>query len=230
MSKSARFYAISIVTAGIATILAALALWPSRSWSLFLACLALAGVGGTLKVRVPGLTGTLSPSFVPLLFAISKMSWQEATIAAAVAGVVQCVWSAKRFPTALQIAFNASVLAISSGAAFAVSRSVSAAGSLVQFASAALVFHVVNAIAVAAIFCLLNGSPLANAWRSCHFWSFSYHLAGGLVAFIWAQADVSASAMVSVLGIMMLYLMKNYYAEWVRRITPSQAPVTHHAG
>ena len=186
---------------------------------VFTGCLALALVGAAFKVRVPGIAGTLSPSCVPILFAVGTMTWQETVVIALLAAFVQCLWRAQRRPTLLQIAFNAAALSLSSGIAYAVSHSLAARAPLVLFAAAALVYQVANAAAVATILCLLEGGPLSSVWRNCHLWSFPYHLAGGAVALVWAQAAMPAGVSVSVLVALTLYLMKTFYGEIVARST-----------
>lgn len=221
MSKPARLYAFMVVAIGGLTLAGALTRWSCASSSVFLVCLGLALVGATFKVRLPGLTGTISPSFVPFLFAIGTMSWQETAIVAASAGIVQSVWRAKHFPTRLQIAFNGAMLAVSCSLAFGVSRTVCPSAQPVRFAVAALVFQVSNAFAVATILCLLEGSPLRGVWRSCHFWSFPYHLTGGMLAWMWTQANLTAGLSVGILGAVLLYSMSTFYADCVRRIGAS---------
>lgn len=70
---------------------AGISLWSYPSPPLLLVCLGLALLGATFKVPVPGLTGTISPAFVPILFAAGKMNWQETVVIAALAGLTQCV-------------------------------------------------------------------------------------------------------------------------------------------
>src|SRR5687767_997803 len=117
MPSKALLFAVSLIVAGAATIVAALSLWSSDSAGGFLLCLGLAVLGATLKVPVPGLTGTISPSLVPVLYSIGRMDWQETVLIATLAGLTQCLWRPRRVPTTLQVLFNGANFAISSGLA-----------------------------------------------------------------------------------------------------------------
>lgn len=221
MPKPARLYAFAAIATGGLTIVGALVLWTCPSSTAFLTCLGLTLLGATFKVRLPGLTGTISASFVPLLFAIAGMSWQETAIMAVSAGIVQSVWGAKPCPTLLQIAFNGAALTISSTFAFGISRPFGSSGLWVRVCVAAMVFQMANVIAVSLILCLLNSSPLGGVWRNCHFWAFPYHLTGGVLASVWAQVPLTVGLSTVFLGAAMLYLMSTFYAEYVRRIGDS---------
>lgn len=217
MPKRALLYAIGLVIAGSVILGSALLQWPGYSTQAFLLCLGLALLGATLKVAVPGMTGTISPSVVPILFAAGKMSWQEAVVIAAFAGLVQCVWRPKRKPTLLQVLFNGANFAISTGVAYSVSRQVATSAPLLSFFVAAIVFQLVDTVSVATILSLIQETPIRSLWRNCHVWSFPYILAGGGFAAAWAQASLPASFSVTVLCAITLYLMTTFYQEIVTR-------------
>ncbi len=221
MPKKAYLFAVCLSLTGFTTVAAALPLWPGGSPAAFLLCLALAVLGATFKAQVPGMTGTISPSVVAVLFAIGKMSWQETVVIAAAAGVAQCMWRAKRTPTKLQIAFNGANLALSSGVAYIVSHRVAASAPLLLFLVAAVVYQLLDALAVSTILSLLEEKPLRGLWRNCHLWSFPYMLAGGAFAAVWAQSGLPASFATMTIGAILLYLMSTFYQEIVARTCPA---------
>lgn len=217
MPRKARYYATSVLAAGCLLLASALTGWTCASTVRFIACLLLALAGATFKIRVPGIAGTISPSFVPILLAAGIMSWPETVLIALAAGVVQCIWRAKRKPTLLQAGFNGAAVGISIGVAYAVSRSVAGSSAVVLFIAAALVFHLVNTVTVAAVLCLLEEAPLRRVWGSCHMWSFVYHLAGGAVAYTWSIADPRNGVTACVVAVITLYLMSAFLGEVASR-------------
>jgi len=219
MPKRARLYALLIIAAGTMVLAAAAATWSHASHSLFAGCLVLAAAGATFKVRVPGIVATISPTCVPILFAIGTMSWQATAFVALLGAVVQCFWRARRRPTLIQVAFNGSSLMLSGCLAYAVAHSVAPQTPLVLFGVAALIFQMANSLAVATILCLLQGGSLRSVWKNCHFWSFPYQLACGAVALAWAHAGLTASLSISVLVAITLYSMSAFYGEIVARST-----------
>ena len=213
MPKSALLFARSVVILGSGVAIAALAQWSFDSPSTFLLCLALATLGSTLKVALPGVAGAISPNLMPILFAIVKLSWQESVIIAGIAGVTQCLWRPKRNPTALQVLFNGANLAVSAAVAQLVSSSLTEASSLLIFFVAAIIYQLVNTISVATVLSLLEAVPTRALWRNIHLWSFPYALASGGFAGIWASAIIPAAFSTAVICAVVLYLMNAFCEE-----------------
>src|SRR6185436_18445064 len=69
----------------------------------FLACLSLACIASTMKVRLPRLHGTISVNFVFILLAVTQLSLVEALIVAGIGTLVQCLWRAKTRPKLVQV-------------------------------------------------------------------------------------------------------------------------------
>src|SRR5579864_5195242 len=154
--------------------------------TLFWACLAVALFAATLKVRLPGVEGTFSLGFVGSLVAIQELDFAEAVVVGTLVGVTQSLWRPIRRPLAIQVAFNAANVAISTAVAYGAYR-----GGLVNdssnscallLLSAATLFYVVNTATVAGVLCLLEHKPLAHMLEHWCVWSFSYYLAGALLA------------------------------------------------
>src|SRR5258706_5536786 len=88
----------------------------------YLACLSLACIASTMKVRLPGLHGTISVNFVFILLAVTQLSLVEALIVAAAATLVQCLWRTKTQPKLVPVLFNTSTVVISTALAFLAGR------------------------------------------------------------------------------------------------------------
>src|SRR5438874_1652173 len=61
--------------------------------------LGLAGLASRMKVRLPGVTGTMSVNFVFILLGILEMDHLETLAIGCFAGILQCVWHAKKRPS-----------------------------------------------------------------------------------------------------------------------------------
>ena len=218
MPIHAKYYAWAIIATGAAAAAAAAALWTCQSPTRFLACLCLALLGATFKVKLPGMEGCISPSFVPMLYAVGTMGWQETVVMAAAAGIMQSLWRTSQPVKPIQILFNGANLAIAIGAGFAIGHSIAPDQILAQLGVAVVVFEVLNTLSVSTIVCLVTGSPLRSIWNNCHLWTFPYHLGGALLACVWTQSDVALSLSVSVLAAATLYLMSAFYQELVGRV------------
>ena len=198
-------YARLMVLAGVLLVAMVCLDWHSQDLRRFVMFAAVVAVCACLKVRLPGMTGTLSIGFVPLLVAIVEFSLSEAVILAIIAAVMQCIWRTLRRPSAMQVLFNCSCLAISTAVSFGVCQllfaplvSQSLAPALIV---AVLVHYVCNSVLVTAMLCLIEGKPLYTAWRQCSFWSMSYYLVGAAAAGM-ISTTLSASNGESVLLIM----------------------------
>ena len=89
MPYIARCYMDVIIAAGVALVIYAASHWESQDLRRFLGYLAMTLVAATFKVRLPGLSSTISVSFVVSLVAIMELSYAEAISIAAVATAVR---------------------------------------------------------------------------------------------------------------------------------------------
>src|SRR6185503_4149955 len=84
--------------------------------------LLLAVVASTLKVRLPGITGTISVNFLFILIGIADFTFAETLTMGCTAILIQCVWRTKTRPRFAQVFFNVAALALSIGVAYQVSH------------------------------------------------------------------------------------------------------------
>src|SRR5262245_59393432 len=82
--------------------------------AMYMSFFVLALLTSTFKVRLPGITGTISVNFLFVLIATAVFTLAETVLMASFACVVQCLWKTKRRPQMIQVLFNVSVLSISS--------------------------------------------------------------------------------------------------------------------
>lgn len=227
LPPAARRYVYGVIAAGIVLAGAAGYFWSSEDLFRFASLVVLACIAATFKVRLPGLRGTISVSFVLLLVALAVMSFSETVFLSVVAAMVQCVWKPKKPPTLTRILFNGACISLSTASAYAICHYV-LANWLSESLTAALVIatvviYTINSLMVATVLCLVEDKPLRNIWQSCYFWSCPYYLVGtaaaALMITISREAGWPSSLMVlPILGLVhysyRLHLSRSESAAW----------------
>ena len=181
----AQFYIDIVIAVGACVWIYAGLQHSLRHGVLFCACLVVGLFAATLKVRLPGIDGTFSLGFVGSLVAIQELDFAEAVVVGTLVGVTQCLWRPARRPLAIQVVFNAANLANSTAVAYCAYRGGVAHDSnncALLLLSAATLFYVVNTGTVSGLLCLLERKPLAHILEQWCLSSFSYYLAGALLA------------------------------------------------
>ncbi len=216
MPSKARIYIALIVTLGLALLTGCLvfqAQFPDlpRYFSYVL----LAMLASTLKVRLPGITGTISINFLFILIGIADFTLAETMTMGCAAIVIQCLWRAKRRPRPVQVVFNVAVLAISIGTAFQVSHfalALARADSLsALLVIAACMFFLSNTLLVSGVLCLIDGQPLKKTWQQCYLWSFPYYLVGSAVAGLVTISSRAVGWEPALLVLPLMYLVYTFY-------------------
>src|ERR1700730_9342436 len=85
--------------------------WTAVNWHpyyhlRFFSYLLSAVVASVLKVRLPGMTGTASVSFLFVLIGIVDLSLPASIALAALSRLTQCIWRTERRPSAIQVGFS----------------------------------------------------------------------------------------------------------------------------
>lgn len=218
MPKNAHIYAWTVIAVGVFIAVCAGISWRPEDPAATLVCLVLAMLASTFKIKLPGVKGTISPSFVFVLVAAGQLSFAETVVIGATAALVQSLWRAKVQPGRLQAGFNCATLAIAGGLAHG-ARGVLSAPVLIPnglpLMVSGLVLLVTNTMLVAIILCLIQKSPLYTAWQSIQLWSVPYYIAGGVLAHVWAQAPLKSNISVAILAAISTYLLSISYRGFV---------------
>ena len=220
MTRSALIYAWTVVAVGATVSIASALLWRTSDAPAFWICLALAAVASTFKVKLPGFDSCIAPSFVFHLVAAAQFTGPETVAIGIVSALVQSLWKRQSKPTFIQVAFNVSTLAISTGLAFMMAHSgqTEIAEHTLMLGIAGLVLLMVNTVMVSVVLCLIQDTPIRAAWRSLQFWAFPYYLAGGILASVWVHAVDRPSATFVVLAAISVYVLSVCYREAMQRV------------
>src|SRR5580704_3738136 len=116
LPTKARNYIGVITVLGGAVACMALARWESPDLVKFASFLMVAILSCGMRIRVPGITGTLSLTFLFVLFGIVELTPPETIVLGMLVTVVQCFWNRAVRPRAAQVIFNVSSMALAIGA------------------------------------------------------------------------------------------------------------------
>ena len=193
MSLTARAYIAAVVLLGAVALVNGLWGWTPQHVLSFACYFALAVPASCLKVRLPGVTGTMSVLFVIILAVIAELGLPEAMIIGVCCTLVQCVWQAKRTtpprPTAVYrgehrgrgMADQCHVPVSLACGAFPVST--------LPVVHRDGVFFVANTLPVAGVIALTENKPLGQVWNTCYLWTFSYYMAGAAIVGVFAPVE-----------------------------------------
>lgn len=96
--------------------------WSSANPRQFVIYLCLAAFASALKVRIPGMEGTISPNFVFLLLGMMALPYSQVVAVSVAAALVQSLWASAKRPRFVQVAFSAAALILTSSLAYAFSH------------------------------------------------------------------------------------------------------------
>lgn len=210
-----------MIAAGLATLLAGLCHWRRlEPWAFWL-CVAGALPASVLKVNLPGVTGTMSVSFLFILIGIAHLGLPETLALGILTTLLQCFWRSRLRPKLVQAAFNVAAMTLAATAAWWVYHSFGSRwhfGPHPALLAAGAVFFVCNTLAVAVVIAWTEGKSVRRVWQDCYFWSFPYYLAGAALAGLLGDGFGRFGWQTLLLVLPVLYAMFRTYRVYVRRL------------
>ena len=210
MSRNARIF-VTLVCA-FAALLAVVCL-PGLEISSpvrFSGFLLLSLVSSAFKVRIPGIDGMYSLNFIVMLAAVTELAWAELVLIALGCAVTQSYWRAAVRPQLIQIAFNASNLAISISGAYAIfhtSMFWPDGWLFLSGALAALGFYALNTGLTAVVLCLVEDKGLKQMWAHWNLYTLPYYLLGSTLSTAWTFCCQQVPWQGALLFALLLYLI-----------------------
>ena len=185
-SKSARAFIALVGISGFAVLGNALMHASSSNSLRFISFLLVACVAARLKVKLPGVTGTMSVNLPFILVAVAEMNTAEALLVGCLSTLVQCLPGRQQKFNWTQGVFNFANMALAVGATRLLYASVALASAMkphsLLLAVAAVGFYAVNSIPVAIIIGLTEHKNAFRAWASMVQLSYPYFLSSAAVA------------------------------------------------
>jgi len=162
-----------------------LANWHSTDPIKFLCYLAVALLASSLKIKLPGINGTMSVNFLFILLGVLELSFGETLVIGFAAVLVQSYWKSSNLKP-IHVIFNLSQLPVGTAAAFGAYKLVTTHGldrnAPLALLLVAIAYFVVNTLAMATIIRLTEGKPVLKVWSETYFWSFPYYVVGAAIA------------------------------------------------
>jgi diguanylate cyclase (GGDEF)-like protein/putative nucleotidyltransferase with HDIG domain len=189
-SKARNYIGITTVLGGAVAYMT-LAHWESPDLVKFASFLMVALLSSGMRIRVPGITGTLSLTFLFVLFGIVELTPSETIVLGMLVTLVQCFWNRRVRPRPAQAIFNVSSMALAIWATEGVyhAAALSEVDPSIRLAAATCVLFLLNTGPVAIVISLVEGHALFAMWRECYFWSLPYYLGGAAIAQVASLAN-----------------------------------------
>lgn len=207
-SFSARIFVALIVISGLLVLGDAVLNAKQVPTAKFLAFLSVACVAARLKIKLPGVTGTMSVNLPFILVAAAEMKIAEALAIGFISTFIQCLAKGKKF-NAIQVAFNCSTITLAVAATrliYAAPSAASAVGSpALRLALAAAGYAMANTVPVAIVIGLTEGVSMLRIWLEMLQLSFPYLVASAGIAglTVTLSQEVGWQVPLAVLPIMM---------------------------
>lgn len=214
MTQSTKLYITAVLGLGSLALGASVLNLSVAEPALFALLAILATLGGALKMRVPGVDGNISLSFLPMILSGVLLSLPETILLTVAATLVQGTVGVKK-RKAIQIAFNCSALSLS--IAFGSFLGLLVSGQNVPLVRLALVgagFYILNSILVTTVIGLVGNKPLLSIWDECFRVYLPYFAAGlacALMAFTGSTADERRSLQYPGIAVLPLMLLARHY-------------------
>ncbi len=176
----ARVFISLVVLVGTGVLLYGTIYPTSRNIAQFICYLLIAILAARLKVRLPGITGTMSVNFLFILLGVLELGFTETLVLGTAAILVQCFYRDR--PSPIQVTFNLCASAFAIAVAYNVYHLANSGGQLkshpLLLGLAAISYFAANTGSIAAVIALTEFKSIKRIWVECYFWSFPYYLVG----------------------------------------------------
>ena len=184
LSGRARAFIRTIVIAGTLLLGFGLLHWSCHDPAQFVSYLAIAIIASRLKVKLPGIAGTMSVNFLFILLGVVELSLGETLLIGCAATLAQCLFADR--PRSFQVAFNVASVSMATALAFGTFHwalgTMLQAGISVPLLAAATVFFFANTLPVAFVISFTEDRSIKNIWSDFYFWTFPYYLVDAGIA------------------------------------------------
>ena len=213
LSPISKIYIAAVITIGAAVLVNGIVHWKARLSLEFLALLAMTLVASRLRVKLPGINGTMSVNLPFLLIVAVQLSSSESLVIAALASLLQSMPSAQRRTTLVQSIFNSATITNAVAVAALAFGFASHRGLMLplSIAMAGIAFFLANTVPVAVVLWLAEGASLVKAWRGMATLSTPYYaLSAGCAAIVCATTQFAVWG----LSLLLLPLMYSIYTSY----------------
>ncbi|HZU24493.1 MAG TPA: diguanylate cyclase [Bryobacteraceae bacterium] len=229
MPLKGRIYIATITAGGATVLLYAVIAWQSTQVARFGFYLLFAMCASQLKVRLPGVTGTMSVGNIFVLLSATCLSIPQTILIGCGGVLTQCLLHAKRRPKPVQLCFNVANSAIGGWVAAVVwrspaLRSVDSSMPVMLF-WACVCYFLVNTMAVSGVIALTEGKRIWSVWYESFFWTAPQYLFAAAVAWLADLASARFGWESSVLILPAIFLVERSYSLYLGRLEQEKTHV-----
>jgi diguanylate cyclase (GGDEF)-like protein/putative nucleotidyltransferase with HDIG domain len=215
MKVGARIFLGLVVTVGASALTYGVVHWTGREPLQTFCYLLIAILASRLKVKLPGITGTMSASFLVILLSVVELGLSESLVIGCATTLAQSF--SKDRPRFVQLIFNVCASAIAvllTDRVYHLAVLSGPAGKTVPLLAAACTYFLANTLPVSTIISLTEEKNLRKTWRECYFWAFPYYLLGaGLAGLLhWLHGKINWQTSLLLLpGVYLIYRSYRLY-------------------
>ena len=230
MSLQARTYIILTAILGVLVLEHAPAQSHSDDALRYLCYLTGAVLTSKLKVRLPGITGTMSVNFFFILIAILELDLQKVLAITCAATLGQMLWRAGKRPRPAQLVFNLASIMIATYCADGVYHWRPAGDSedwrpVLLFVSTT-VFFLINTVSISAVIALTEGKSIWHVWHGSFLWTGSQYLVGAALAGLVHGLNEHSGWQMTLLLLPVMYLVYRSYDLYLGRLEEEKKHVS----
>ncbi len=209
-----------ITVVGLLAVLQPLATTHESLSIRFVCYLVLALLSSSLKVTLPGVTGTLSVSFLFILAGMAELEPVQTMAIGIGSALVQIYWHAKKRPPLYQVLFNLAAIAIAIRFAEAAMRSAEIMGVSLPFRLlyATVGYFIANTIPIACAIAITEQRNLYRVWRECYFWALPYYLLGATLVCVLHWVNQNLGWEFSLLTMPVAWVVYRSYRLYIGRL------------
>src|ERR1700677_423352 len=195
--------------------------WQSTDPLKFLCYLGVTVLASSLKIKLPGINGTMSVNFLFILLGVLELSFAETLVIGFAAVLVQSYWRSSNLKP-IHVVFNMSQLPVGTAASYVAYQFITTHGlhrsDPLALLLVAITYFAVNTFAMAIIIRLTEGKPILKIWSECYFWSFPYYLVGAAIAGLVSFLNRHIGWQSSLLVLPPVYLMYRSYRLYLSKL------------
>jgi len=202
--------------------------WQTQAWPQLLLLMAAAALSSRLKVKLPGMTSSMSGNLPVILLGVTQLGLFASLLVAVTAAIAQSYTSGGNKTKPIQFVFNACTLLNASGLAYLAYHSqigARATAHTMSLVLAAATYFLANTAPVASIIGLTEGGNPFALWHKVFLWSFpNYVIGAGLTAIASTFSTISGLATLAAL-MAVLFAVYQSYKMYVGRAEQTQPQV-----
>ncbi len=227
LSRIAQGFISLVILTGLMAVFATFERPIDGSLPRFLCYLALTLMSAGLKVSLPGVTATLSVSFLFILTGIMDLGLPQAIVLGLGSAMTQVFYKAKRTPALYQVAFNLAVVVISvflADKAFHSPISTLLGGSLpVRLMLATTAYYFLNTFAVACAIALTEHKGATTVWKETYMWAFPYYLLNATIVCVVNWVNQNLGWEFTLFAMPIAWVLHRSYRLYVERLEDDKA-------